>query len=132
MSGFTAFVETVRNKWRAVRCLAVARPEIRSSAGVRTSQGVDVSRQVFEPAAGGAGSPQRIDRMMQAFGVDSQELQRDYPRVLRDASLTCLHCKSKRRCLRELEAGTAVANAELFCPNADLFAIFADGPEGRG
>jgi len=64
--------------------------------------------------------------MMQAFGVDRRELEQDYPRVLRDAEMTCERCPSKRRCFRELEAGTAAAHAEHFCPNADLFAIFAD------
>jgi hypothetical protein len=87
---------------------------------------------VFEPVAGSTGPVQRIDRMMQLFGIDREELQRDYPKVLRDANMTCLYCKSKRRCLRELEAGTAIAHAEQFCPNADLFAIFADDRTGRG
>jgi hypothetical protein len=54
----------------------------------------------------------------------------DYPGVLRDAEITCVQCRSKRRCFRELEAGTAAANLENLCPNADLFLIFADDRDG--
>jgi hypothetical protein len=129
MSGFTAFVETVRNRWHAVRRLAAGQGETLPSPAatpvVADARAVDPSRRVLDTASGSEGSPQRL-------GIDRQELQRDYPKILRDANLTCLYCKSKRQCLRELEAGTAVANAERFCPNADLFAIFADGEDGRG
>jgi hypothetical protein len=128
MSGFAAIIETVRNTWHAARRLAAGQGEIVPSPAASPVAGAAPGLGAsFESAA-----PQRIDRMMQAFGIDSQELQRDYPRVLRDANVTCLHCKSKRRCLRELDAGTAAANAEQFCPNADLFAIFADGQETGG
>jgi hypothetical protein len=68
----------------------------------------------------------RINRMMQVFRVDRRELEQDYPRVLRDAEITCARCRLKKQCLRKLEAGTATANAEHFCPNADLFMIFSD------
>ena len=68
--------------------------------------------------------------MMQALHISRQELGQDYPRVLRDAEITCVQCRSKRRCFRELEAGTVAANLENFCPNADLFLIFADDQGG--
>jgi hypothetical protein len=64
--------------------------------------------------------------MMKVLGVDRSELDQDYPRVLRDAEIACMRCRSKRRCFRELEAGTAAKNVERFCPNADLLMIFAD------
>lgn len=86
----------------------------------------------FETTAGDAYSDLRIDRVMKVLHIDRRELEKDYPKVLRQAELTCFRCKSKRRCLRELEAGTVAANVELFCPNADLFAIFADGPDIGG
>ena len=71
----------------------------------------------------------RIERMMRAFHVDRHELEEDYTRILLDAEMTCLRCRAKRRCLRELQAGTAVANAEHFCPNADRLFVFANDRE---
>jgi hypothetical protein len=68
----------------------------------------------------------RIERMMRAFHVNRHELEEDYTRILLDAEMTCLRCRAKRRCLRELQAGTAVANAEHFCPNADILFVFAN------
>jgi hypothetical protein len=68
--------------------------------------------------------------MMQALRINRRELEQDYPKVLRDAEMTCAQCRSKRRCFRELAAGTATANLENFCPNADLFLIFADDQDG--
>ena len=81
-----------------------------------------------EPEAVGAKSELRIDRMMELFSVDRRELARDYAKVLLDAHITCLRCNSKRRCFRELEAGTAAAKAEQFCPNADILFVFANDP----
>lgn len=76
-----------------------------------------------------AGYELRIERMMRAFRVDRRELEEDYTKILLDAEATCMRCRTKRRCLRELEAGTAVANAERFCPNADLMFMFGSDDE---
>lgn len=70
----------------------------------------------------------RFNRMMAAFNVDRGELEQDYPKVMLDARTTCVWCRSKRRCFRELEAGTAAKNAEHFCPNADILMVFANDP----
>ncbi len=92
---------------------------------------LDVWKNAFQPqGASGTQPGLRVDRMMQALHINRQELEQDYHRVLRDAEITCVQCRSKRRCFRELEAGTAAANLENFCPNADLFLIFADDRDG--
>ena len=85
---------------------------------------------VMPLGAGGTPSDLRVDRMMQALQVDRRELEQDYPKVLLDAEITCMRCRSKRQCFRELETGTVAANVENFCPNADLFLIFADDQGG--
>ena len=65
-----------------------------------------------------------MEGMMAAFRVDSADLEEGSAALLREAQLTCARCSAKKRCARELAARTAYANADHFCPNADLFAIF--------
>ncbi len=67
-------------------------------------------------------------RMMRAFGLplvggSSKQLQ-----SMREVSLNCAACIAKRRCERELSAGTAAANAVAFCPNAPIFSDLAVRP----
>lgn len=72
-----------------------------------------------------AGSDRLMDAMMAAFSLDRAKLGQAGPATMRYAQLTCARCSAKKRCSRELVAGTARANADIFCPNADLFAFFA-------
>jgi hypothetical protein len=134
MSGIAAFFQAVREKWRHHPCPEADRRDLPShhrAPVVRTARDdLDIWTDANLPPTGGADPELRINRMMRAFRVDRRELEQDYPRVLRDAEITCERCRSKRRCFRELEAGTAAAHADQFCPNADLLAIFADDRAG--
>ena len=135
MSGTTEFFQAVRERWHHHRCPEADQrdgPSYGPARAARTERDdVDGSTNTFQPlGAGGAQSDLRVDRMMQALRINRRELEQDYPKVLRDAEMTCARCRSKRRCFRELAAGTATANLENFCPNADLFLIFADDQDG--
>jgi len=141
MSGIAAFFQAVRGKWHHHLRPAVHQRNLTSfgSAPIARSARDDLRTNAYQPRGGSAGSELRINRMMQAFRIDRRELEQDYPKVLQDAELTCARCRLKRECYRELEAGTAAANADHFCPNSDLFMIFANdrddslsiGPEVR-
>jgi hypothetical protein len=114
MRGVAAFFQAVRDTWH--RHSPVAREAL---------DDLDAWRSEFQPPAGSGGSELRLNRMMEVFCVDRRALEQDYPRILRNAEITCMRCRLKRQCFRELEAGTAAKNAEHFCPNADLM-ILAD------
>ena len=47
------------------------------------------------------------------------------PAALREITALCSGCDHKHRCEVELSAGTAVAHAEAFCPNAELMQVLA-------
>ena len=132
MSGVTEFFQAVRERWHHHRCPDSDKRDAAPAPVVRSERHhLEASTSAFRPlGAGGTHPDLRVDRMMQALHIDRQELEQDYPGVLRDAVTTCVHCRSKRRCFRELETGTAAANVENFCPNADLFLIFADDRDG--
>jgi hypothetical protein len=60
-----------------------------------------------------------LPKMLTALGVDKGDLARSEPLVLRDMERVCSMCISKRRCDRDLAAGTAAAHYEEYCGNAD-------------
>lgn len=60
-----------------------------------------------------------LPKMLTALGVDKDDLARSEPLVLRDMERVCSMCISKRRCDRDLAAGTAAAHYEEYCGNAD-------------
>jgi len=62
-----------------------------------------------------------MERMMQARGLDPEEMQRTFGMALRDAERVCSQCANTKRCRRELDAGTAATHRDVFCPNAATF-----------
>jgi len=54
-----------------------------------------------------------------ALGIDETALWRAEPALLRDMERVCSFCTHKRRCHRELAAGTAATNYVEYCENAD-------------
>ena len=129
MTGAAVFFQAVRDRWHSYTCPQNVRgglyPDRRAPIARTEPNDLSASRSALLPQTGNAG-PLRLDRMIEVLGVDRSELEQDYPRILRDAGIACVRCRSKRRCFRELEAGTAAKNVEHFCPNADLLMIFAD------
>jgi hypothetical protein len=59
-----------------------------------------------------------LPKMLKALGVDEAALARTEPLVLRDMERVCALCQQKRRCDRDLAAGTAAAHYEDYCANA--------------
>lgn len=77
--------------------------------------------ELIDSAASGYQADELMLSMAQAFGVDPAQLSREAPWVFRDLGVVCARCGDKKRCAREISAGTARANADDFCPNAAHF-----------
>lgn len=71
-----------------------------------------------ELASKGPGAADLLKQMLIALKVDPKALSEIDQRVARDLQRLCITCGTKRRCERELAAGTAVNNMHEFCPNA--------------
>ena len=84
--------------------------------------GVD---ELAEIIARGESAPALSARMMAAHGFDRGDVAARSPASLREVSSMCSRCDHKRRCEVELNAGTAVAHADAFCPNAQLMQMLA-------
>lgn len=121
------------------RIFAKWREEWRASAELEELRSLDpddVSRIASElnltaaeldsVVANGAGAKRLMERMIEAFHLDYGKLTQQTPASLRAAEITCSRCSAKKRCSRELAAGTAAVNADLFCPNADFFQAFGN------
>ncbi len=77
-----------------------------------------VSRTELEGlVARGRQRSDELPKMLQAFGIDEQELANRQPGVLRDMTLLCSLCVAKSRCARELRSGTAKRNLHEYCAN---------------
>ena len=72
-----------------------------------------------------------MDRMLEARGLDPEEVHRSLTPLLRDLELTCTRCAATGRCRRELQAGTAAQHAHDFCPNADTVDNLLEEAAGR-
>jgi hypothetical protein len=59
-----------------------------------------------------------LPKMLTALGIDQDRLARTEPLVLRDMERVCALCSHKRRCDRDLAAGTAAGHSEEYCANA--------------
>ena len=68
-----------------------------------------------------------LPKMLTALGLDQNDLARTEPLVLRDMERVCSLCIHKRRCDRDLAAGTAAAHYGDYCANAPTI----DGLEQR-
>jgi hypothetical protein len=60
-------------------------------------------------------------RMAAALGLDPEDPVLQEAAMARDLKRLCIACASKRRCRRELAAGTAGEHYREFCPNAYTF-----------
>lgn len=115
--------------WRRHRQVQQDRAFLRNSAAFDLERlAADVGMGVDELAdiiARGEGAPALSARMMAAHGFDRDDLAARNPSSLREVSSMCGRCDHKHRCEVELNAGTAVAHAEAFCPNAQLMQMLA-------
>jgi hypothetical protein len=67
--------------------------------------------------------PSELPEMLSALDIDEADLWRAQPALLRDMERVCAFCTHKRRCHRELTAGTAATNYVEYCVNADTIDI---------
>jgi hypothetical protein len=59
-----------------------------------------------------------LPKMLTSLGIDQDVLARTEPLVLRDMERVCALCDQKRRCDRDLAAGTSVGHYREYCGNA--------------
>jgi hypothetical protein len=93
----------------------------------RTARDLGVSPvELVRMAARGLHAADGLPRLLRDLGVDPETLSRDDPAMMRDMQRLCSACSHKRRCERELLAGTAADTYRHFCPNAlSLEAVLA-------
>jgi hypothetical protein len=85
----------------------------------RTARDIGVSSdELIRMADKGPHAADQLPRLLHALGVDPGMLSRNDPAMMRDMQRLCTACSRKRRCERELAAGTAANNYRSFCPNA--------------
>ena len=70
-----------------------------------------------------------LPKMLTALGIDQDALARTEPLVLRDMERVCALCSQKRRCDRDLAAGSSAAHYQQYCANAPT--IDGLGPVNR-
>jgi hypothetical protein len=59
-----------------------------------------------------------LPKMLCALSINPAALTDGQPATMRDLQRTCIFCKQKSRCRRELAEGTAAGRYREFCPNA--------------
>ena len=59
-----------------------------------------------------------LPKMLKVLGIDEEALARSQPLVLRDMERVCAMCASKRKCDRDLAAGTSAGHYAEYCLNA--------------
>ena len=75
------------------------------------------------------GVPKHLKRMVAALDITDKFESADST-LSRDMQSLCSLCSSKRRCGRELRAGTAAGNFDEFCPNAHNLTALSESRGG--
>jgi len=73
--------------------------------------------------------PRRTDelpQLLEALGIDHADLARIQPAVWRDMERVCALCQDKRRCDRDLAAGTVARHYKDYCLNAPTIDVIAN------
>jgi hypothetical protein len=85
----------------------------------RTARDIGVSPdELICMARQGPHAADQLPGLLHAASVDPEILSREDPAMMHDMQRLCTACSHKRRCERELAAGTAAGNYRRFCPNA--------------
>ena len=69
-------------------------------------------------AAHGVHGSDEAPHMIEALGMDPEDVQHNHRAVYLDVLRNCTHCDAKRRCARELKNGEAKEHYEEYCINA--------------
>jgi hypothetical protein len=65
-----------------------------------------------------ADQPLLLGRMLEQLHLDAETLSRTEPEIFRDLQRVCALCDVKKRCERDLDAGTGADHFEEYCPNS--------------
>lgn len=109
---------------REIAHLRAASPDIAAAAA---REAATTASELQTIAGAGSHAAHLRQRMIEAFGIQSDDLSHAAFGALRQTGVTCSHCRSKRRCAVELARGTARTNAADFCPNATTFDALVSG-----
>lgn len=66
----------------------------------------------------GPHSADEMPKMLEALGIDLENLMRTEPLLVRDMQRVCSLCRDKAHCHGEFAAGTAAEHYKEYCPNA--------------
>jgi hypothetical protein len=70
----------------------------------------------------GPHSADELPKMLKALGIEKAALANAQPLMLQDIQRVCSLCGQKRRCDRDLFAGTAAEHYQDYCPNVPTIA----------
>jgi hypothetical protein len=65
----------------------------------------------------GSHAADELPKLLNALGINEKALARTEPQSLRDMERVCALCTQKRRCNRDLAAGTSAEHYEEYCLN---------------
>jgi hypothetical protein len=66
----------------------------------------------------GPHSADEMPKMLEALGIDLNDLVRTKPLLVRDMERVCALCRDKAQCHGDFAAGTAAEHYKEYCPNA--------------
>lgn len=66
----------------------------------------------------GPHSADEMPKMLEALGIDLEDLVRTKPLLVRDMERVCALCRDKAQCHNDFAAGTAAEHFKDYCPNA--------------
>jgi hypothetical protein len=91
---------------------------------IAKDMGVSVG-ELREMVSKGPHAADLVQKMLVALHVDPKVIAKTDPLVIRDLQRLCITCGDKKRCEKEIAAGTAAGHFHEFCPNAlTLDALF--------
>ena len=133
--GHTSLAQ-VRARWRrfllnrrAIAKLAACPPsELRRMAH---DVGLD-ERDLHSPCCSHPGPAELMPQRLQQLGLDPAFVKHALPTTYRDLERVCAHCKSWRRCARDLSNDDVQAGMDGYCLNATTIdALIVDRPISR-
>ena len=80
----------------------------------------------------GAHAGEELARVLPAAGLDSANIRRTRPDVMRDMEVTCSACAAAKKCQTDLKRGVAWARRREYCPNAHTIASLVEPTRPRG
>src|SRR3954468_4825312 len=70
-----------------------------------------------------------LPKLLKALGIDHDDLARIQPMAWRDMERVCALCQDKRRCDRDLAAGTAAQRYQDYCLNAPTIELITSSDQ---